>query len=95
MIRVVYRWHVPTERRAAFAAWWHEGTLRIRAERPGALGSTLLAPLDDDEHMVAIASWRTKDELEAFWASVAGDGFDGARLVSTEVYDEVDDLTVR
>ena len=94
MIRVVYRWQVPAPRRDAFATWWHEGTLRIRAERPGALGSTLLRPVGDDEHMVAVASWRSTQELEAFWASAGGAGFDGARLVSTEVFEEVDDLTL-
>jgi len=93
VIRVLYRWQVPAAKRDAFAAWWHAGTLRIRAERAGAMGSTLLRPLDDADHMVGAARWRTREDLEAFWASAGGDGFDGARLVATEVLEEVDDLT--
>lgn len=74
--------------------WWHEGTLRIRSSRPGALGSTLLAPTGDDSRLVAIARWRSVDDLEAFWANPGGSQFQGAELESTEIYEEVDDLTL-
>lgn len=95
MIRAIYRWRVDADRRDSFATWWHEGTLRIRSTRPGALGSTLLAPINDEEHFVAVARWRSRRDLEVFWADPGGSGFDGAELVSTEVFEEVDDLTVR
>jgi hypothetical protein len=43
---------------------------------------------------VAIARWRSRESLEAFWASPNGPPFDGAELVSADVFDEIDDLTV-
>ena len=94
MIRVMYRWRVDQERREDFAMWWHEGTLRIRSSFDGALGSTLLAPKDDDAHFVAIARWRSGDDLESFWANPGGPGFDGAELESVEVFEELDDLSL-
>ena len=94
MIRVIYRWRVNPERREDFATWWHEGTLRIRSTCPGALGSTLLAPTTDPSHFVAVARWEPVEALEAFWANPGGTPFDGAELVSAEVFNEVDDLTL-
>jgi heme-degrading monooxygenase HmoA len=91
-IRVLYRWRVDTYRRDDFVDWWHEGTLRIRSTRRGALGSTLLAPTNDESHFVAIARWRSRQDLEAFWTDPGGAAFDGAELVSTDVFEEVDDL---
>jgi hypothetical protein len=94
MIRVIYRWRVDSDRRADFATWWHDGTLRIRRDHHGAMGSTLLAPADDDDHLVAIARWESKQDLESFWADPGGTPFDGAELVSTGLFEEVDDLTL-
>lgn len=94
VIRAIYRWRVDPDRRAEFATWWHDGTQRIRASRPGALGSILLAPVDDEAHLVAVARWRSRQDIEAFWADPGGEPFDGATLVSAEVLTELDDLTV-
>ena len=94
MIQVIYRWRVDPGRRKSFAAWWHEGTVRIRSTFPGALGSTLLAPTTEASHFVAVARWRSIEDLEAFWADAGGTPFDGAELVSAEVFDEVDNLTL-
>jgi hypothetical protein len=58
------------------------------------LGSTLLAPTSDALHFVAVARWHSREDLEAFWADPGGSPFAGAELVSTEVFDEVDDLTL-
>jgi heme-degrading monooxygenase HmoA len=95
MIRVIYRWRVDPDRREEFAAWWHAGTLRIRSTRPGALGSTLLAPSTDVLQFAAVARWRSREDVEAFWAEPGGSPFDGAELISTETFEEVDDLTLQ
>lgn len=95
MIRVLYRWRVEPARQAAFVEWWHDGTLRIRARHDGALGSTLLAPEGDGEHLCAIASWRARADLEAFWAMPGGSpAFAGAVLESAQIFEELDDLTL-
>jgi heme-degrading monooxygenase HmoA len=94
MIRVLYRWQVDEQRHAEFGRWWHEGTLRIRSTYPGALGSTLLAPTADRSHLAAVARWRSRADLEAFWTNPRGTPFDGATLESAEIFDEIDDLVV-
>jgi hypothetical protein len=93
-IRVIYRWRVDRHRWDDFATWWHERTLRIRASYPGALGSALCQPAQDDEHLVGIARWKSEDDLVRFWGDNAGDpGFAGATLESTEILAEMDNLT--
>lgn len=94
MIRVLYRWRVERDRRAEFESWWHLGTLRIRSIHGGAMGSTLLAPTADDEHLVAVARWRSREDLEAFWADPGGAPFLGAELEAVEMFEELDDLVV-
>lgn len=54
MVRVIYRWSEPPGRKTEFADWWHRGTLRIRSDFAGALGSTLLAPVEDQGELAAI-----------------------------------------
>jgi heme-degrading monooxygenase HmoA len=94
MIRVIYRWSVDTDRRADFVSWWHDGTVRIRSSRPGAMGSTLLRPVTDDTHLMAVARWKSREDLEAFWENPGGSDFQGAVLESVEILDELDDLTI-
>ncbi len=93
MIRVIYRWRIEADRRAAFSGWWHEGTLKIRATQPGAMGSTLLRPTDDEDCLVGIARWQSQEQLTSFWERMSPLEFPGAVLVSLEVLEEVDHLT--
>jgi heme-degrading monooxygenase HmoA len=95
MIRALYRWEVAPGSEPAFRDWWHDGTLGIRRDRAGALGSVLLRTHDDPPSFVAVARWRSKADLEAFWASAGGKPFADATLVSVQVLDELDDLEVR
>ncbi len=94
MIRVIYRWRVDDHCRTDFAAWWHEGTLRIRATQPGAMGSTLLRTADDDDHLIGIARWQSKAQLTSFWQRMSPLEFPGAVLESLEVLEEIDHLTI-
>ncbi len=95
MIRVIYRWEVVPGAEPGFRAWWHHGTLGIRREQAGALGSALLRSHEDPSTFVGLARWRSKADLEAFWEASGGRAFPDARLTSVEVLDELDDLEVR
>jgi len=94
VIRVIYRWRVETARQGDFAAWWHEGTLRIRSTQPGAMGSTLLRTPDDDDLVIGIARWQSEEELTAFWERMSPLEFSGAVLASMEILEEIDHLTL-
>lgn len=93
MIRVIYRWRVEGDRHAEFVQWWHAGTLRIRSDHPGAMGSTLCSPTTSSDSVVAIARWQSQEDLERFWRSSDGSPFPGAEMESIEILDEVDHLT--
>ena len=94
MIRAICRWRVPTERQDDFVSWCHEGTVRIRSSKPGARGSTLLSAHSDQDPYVAIARWESLEALIAFWIDPGGVQFEGAELVSVDVLEEIDHLTV-
>jgi hypothetical protein len=92
MIRAIYRWTVDADP-DEFVRWWHDGTLRIRAEQPGALGSTLCEAANGQ--FVGIAKWESREALEQFWAAPGGGPmFPGAVLESSEILTELDDLTL-
>jgi|HubBroStandDraft_1064217.scaffolds.fasta_scaffold1302473_2 heme-degrading monooxygenase HmoA len=94
MIRAIYRWRVPPERQDDFVSWWHEGTVRIRSSKPGARGSTPLSADSDQHHFVAIARWESLGALTAFWNEPGGVWFEGVELVSVDVLEEIDHMTV-
>lgn len=94
MIRVLYRWTVQPRAQAGFREWWHAGTLRIRSGQPGAMGSTLLESREDRNLFVGVARWTSVEALMLFREQVGPLHFDGAELVSMELFDEVDDLTI-
>jgi heme-degrading monooxygenase HmoA len=94
MIRAIYRWRVDPECEEAFVSWWHQGTIRIRSSQPGAVGSTLLRADSDQNQYVAIARWESVEDLTTFWNDPGGSQLEGAALVSVEVLEEVDHLTL-
>jgi len=94
MIRVIYRWRLVSGSDDLFRRWWHEGTSSIRRAQPGSLGSTLLQSSDDPSSFVGIARWQSRESLEAFWSTGTLLSFDGATLLSSEIFEELDDLVV-
>ena|ERR1039458_7485826 len=94
VIRVIYRWHIDADRQSDFATWWHDGTLRIRSTQPGAMGSTLLRSTDDENCLIGIARWESKEQLTAFWERMSPLEFPGAVLQSLEILEEIDHLTL-
>lgn len=94
MIRVIYRWRVPSELQDDFVCWWHKGTDRIRSTRTGARGSTLFGSESDRGQCIAIARWESLEALTTFWDDPDGARFGGAELVAVEVLHEIDHLTV-
>jgi len=93
MIRVIYRWRVEHDHYADFVLWWHEGTLRIRSSHPGAMGSTLCDPTPPSDQAVAIARWRSQEDLARFWKNPGGPEFPWAEMEAVEIMEEVDHLT--
>jgi heme-degrading monooxygenase HmoA len=94
MIRVFYRWRVVAGAEATFRAWWHDGTLRIRNEQAGALGSCLLRSDTDPLSFTGLARWETREHLEAFWRSAEGQTNPYGELLDIELLEEVDDLII-
>jgi len=58
------------------------------------MGSTLLRTDSDQYQWVAIARWESVESLTAFWNDTSGSQFEGAAVVSVEVLEEVDHLTL-
>jgi hypothetical protein len=58
------------------------------------MGSTLLTTDSDKYLWVAIARWESSEALTAFWDDPGGSQFEGAALVSVDVLEEVDHLTL-
>jgi hypothetical protein len=93
MVRVIYRWRVQDDRREEFVQWWHSGTLRIRADHGGAMGSTLCEVAPPSQQFVGIARWRSREDLALFWQNPGVSEFPWAVMESSEILDELDHLT--
>jgi heme-degrading monooxygenase HmoA len=93
MIRVIYRWRVEERHREEFIEWWHQGTIRIRSNHPGAMGSTLCHSTPANEYLVAIARWESQEDLTRFWRDPGGTEFPWAVMESVEILEELDHLT--
>jgi len=94
MIRVIYRWRIESGHYEEFLRWWHEGTLRIRSTYPGAMGSTLCRPTPSSDQVVAVARWKSPEDLEGFWQDPGASPFPWAAMETVEVMEELDHLTV-
>jgi hypothetical protein len=57
------------------------------------MGSTLCNTSSPGEAVVAIARWKTQEDLEQFWRSPGGSAFPWAEMESVELLEEVDHLT--
>lgn len=97
-IRVVYRWKVPAENRAAFAAAWRDTTTAIRADTDGARGSVLLESCDDPAECLTVAHWDSLDQWRSFIDAAPTSRMktlhDLAERVSVEAFRQVGDETI-
>jgi heme-degrading monooxygenase HmoA len=98
MIHAIYRWQVKDGHEEDFITAWTEGTHAIRETVKGSRGSLLLRSHQDPQEFTAIAHW---DRLED-WQHFTDAGLPThaalqrlmavSQLVSSEVYDEVENL---
>jgi heme-degrading monooxygenase HmoA len=93
MIRVIYRWRVEDNHHEEFVKWWHEGTLRILSNYTGAMGSTLCNWTPPGDEVVAVARWKSLEDLRRFWQDPGGSEFPWAMKETVEVLEELDHLT--
>ena len=93
-VRVIYRWSVDPEQTSSFVDAWRHATQRILAKEPGAMGSTLLQPPDEPHTWIGLARWRSRADVEAFWARGAAVALPGATFQSAEVLHERVHLTI-
>ncbi len=98
MLRVIYSWKVPSERKQEFADAWRGATRAIHKETPGALGSFCLENIEDTDEVLTVALWRSEQE----WRDFIGDAKKGpmailheiGTLVSSTPYKQLGDETV-
>lgn len=100
MIHAVYRWTVTPGEEVRFRRAWADGTRIIRAHVRGAGGSLLLQKRDDPTVFMAIAQWDSFEDWQAFADSdpPAPHAFQQvaavSNLVSTELFEEMQDLVI-
>src|SRR5438132_232766 len=98
MIRVIYRWRVRPGEEASFRCAWERATTSIRANTRGARGSFLLQSRQSPGEYVTIAGWGSFEDWEAFWQGARPAEMQSmhnlAELLSTQVFDEIQDCTV-
>ena len=98
MIRVIYHWRVRPGEEATFRGAWERATTNIRANTRGARGSFLLQSRQSPVEYVTVARWDSFEDWEAFWQGARPTEMQSmhnlAELLSTQVFDEVQDHTV-
>jgi heme-degrading monooxygenase HmoA len=98
MIRVVYRFKVRAAQEEPFINAWARVTGKITETAKGAYGSQLFQSHDDRSEFIAVARWESIEDWRAFQKGERPDPEGGrkmraaAELISTEVFDEVEDL---
>jgi hypothetical protein len=71
-----------------------QGNASHSPPHPGAMGATLCSPSSPGQTVVAIARWKSQEDLERFWQNPGGSEFPWAEMESVELLEEIDHLTV-
>lgn len=97
MIRVVYRWHVPSENFTEFKQIWSETTNHIHETVDGALGSFMLRSSENSEEILTIAKWDSLESWKSFWGNQNPEQMQAMRKlgerISADAFEEIEDFT--
>ncbi len=99
MTRVLYRWRVKPGTEKLVEPAWSQLVREVRQNVEGSFGALLLRSLQDPHEFVAVSRWRSREEWlqrSASFDSQASELLSASRVgaISSEVLDEVEDLTV-
>lgn len=99
MTRVLYRWRVKPGTEKLVEPAWAQLVREVRTNVEGSFGALLLRSVQDPHEFVAVSRWRSRDEWlqrSATFDSQASELLSACRAsaISSEVLDEVEDLTV-
>ncbi|SJN60010.1 antibiotic biosynthesis monooxygenase [Vibrio ruber] len=97
MFRVIYEWHVPSEKMDEFQNVWRSVTDNIHHSVAGALGSFMVRSSDTPDKVLTIAKWRAREDWELFWQNSNPEKMQKmraiAKRISVETFDEIEDRT--
>ncbi|MGH7916939.1 MAG: antibiotic biosynthesis monooxygenase family protein [Candidatus Binataceae bacterium] len=103
MIRVIYRWHVKSGGEQTFREAWEKGTAAIMRTVKGSHGSLLMQCTETPSEFAGMAKW---DSIEVWRSAHQSPNWPpdreatravhrvAGRTISTEIFEELSDLTV-